>query len=114
LVAGLAANQGAGTTWQLAVFALTAFLLIVLIRPLALKGLYHRSDTRPTGVHAMLGQLGTVVDAIPGSLMAGRVKLGGEEWRALSHDNSAIAEHTVVTVLKIDSATVTVQPAVID
>ena len=109
LASALAAHEGATTSWQLGIFAIVSFLMIILIRPFVLRTLYHRSDPRPTNAHALVGQLGTVVDEIPGSLRPGRVKLGGEEWRALSEDELPIPENTVVTILKIDSATLTVR-----
>jgi membrane protein implicated in regulation of membrane protease activity len=109
LATAIAAHQDASTSWQLGIFAIVSFLMVILIRPIVMRALYQRSDTRPTNAHALIGQLATVVDSIPGSLRAGRVKLGSEEWRALSDDELPIAEHTVVEVTKIDSATLTVR-----
>ena len=113
IATALVAYSGAVTAWQLAAFALVSFLMIVMIRPLVVRSLYHRSDSRPTNASALPGQLATVVDSIPGALRPGRVKLGGEEWRAISEDDSPIAEDTVVTITKIDSATLTVRPVTI-
>ncbi len=109
LVTAIAAHQEVSTSWQLGIFALASFLMIILIRPIVIRGLYHRSDPRPTNANALVGQLATVVDSIPGSLRYGRVKLGSEEWRAVSEDELPIAENTVVAVTKIDSATLTVR-----
>jgi membrane protein implicated in regulation of membrane protease activity len=114
LATALVAYNGAETAWQLGAFAIVSFLMIILIRPLVVRGLYHRSDDRPTNVNALRGQLATVVDSIPGALRPGRVKLGSEEWRALSEDDSPIPEDTVVTITKIDSATLTVRPVMVE
>ncbi len=114
LASALTAKAGGDFTWQLAIFALVSFLMVVLIRPWVLKGLYHRSDSRPTNAHALIGTLGTVVDDIPGPLRPGRVKIGGEEWRALSADDAPIAADTVVTITHVDSATLTVRAVTVD
>jgi membrane protein implicated in regulation of membrane protease activity len=114
LAAALAAYSGAGLSWQLGIFALTASFMLILIRPVVLRALYQKSDPTPTNTHALIGQLATVVDPIPNAHQPGRVKLGGEEWRALSEDNLPIPENTVVTITKIDSATLTVRQVTID
>jgi membrane protein implicated in regulation of membrane protease activity len=106
----LLAAQGAGAVWQLAGFAIFNAVLLILVRPIAQRALYHRSDTRPTNAHALIGQTGIVVEPIPAPHQPGRVKLGGEEWRALSADGTPVSENTLVEIIHIDSATLTVRP----
>jgi membrane protein implicated in regulation of membrane protease activity len=108
----LSAWKGGTVSAQLATFAIANVILLAIIRPLVVKGLYHRSDRRPTNVNALVGQTGTVVDAIPDDRRPGRVKLGGEEWRALSADGQALDQDTVVEVIQIDSATLLVRPLI--
>lgn len=111
LATSIAAANDASTAWQLGVFAIVSSLMLILLRPVAVKGLYRRSDSQPTNAAAMIGRTGLVVDEIPGQLRPGRVKIGGEEWRSMSFDDNFIPENTVVTILEIDGATLTVRPA---
>ena len=99
-------------SWQLATFAIANAVLLATIRPLVVKGLYHRSDNRPTNVNALVGQTGTVVEVIHDHLRPGRVKLGGEEWRALSEDGLTLPPDTVVEIVSINSATLIVRPII--
>ncbi|MCB1090961.1 MAG: NfeD family protein, partial [Verrucomicrobiae bacterium] len=49
-------------------------------------------------------------DPVSGENAPGRVKIGGEEWRAISADGSMINPGAVVEIVSLDGATVTVRP----
>ena len=106
----IAASLGAERAVQLEVFAAVSVLFIFGIRPFAKRHLYRSSDPRKTNTEALIGRPGTVVDPIPGGHAAGRVKLGAEEWRALSSHGGEIAPGTAITVAGIDGATLIVTP----
>ena len=110
LITAIPAAYDASLEWQLGVFAITNVVLLAILRPLVVKGLYHRSDARPTNCHALVGTKALVVDSITDDNRPGRVKLGGEEWRGLSFDGNPIPADTVVEVVSIDGSTLTVRP----
>ena len=63
-----------------------------------------------SNTHAMVGQRGTVTTVVGGIDNPGRVKIGGEEWRAISESDEPLAEGLVVEIISVDSATVIVRP----
>lgn len=89
---------------QLLVALVTSLGMLFLVRPTVLKRLHGAPDLR-TGVEAMLGQRATVLHELTAD-NAGRVKLGGEEWRALPYDETdRIEPGAVVEVVRVDGAT---------
>ncbi len=107
LITIVPAALGATHTIQLLSFALTSILTIALIRPL-FKKIYRHSPSQPILIHNLIGQTGTVVDPIPTS-GHGRVKLGGEEWRATTPDHTPLPTDTHVIILQVTGATLTVR-----
>jgi membrane protein implicated in regulation of membrane protease activity len=97
---------GHGTINQLIAFSVTLLVVLAFIRPVVRRSLYHTSDRRALNVEGIVGQTGTVVEPIGGTGLAGRVKLGGEVWRALSTAGDSLPEGATVRVTAVDSATV--------
>jgi membrane protein implicated in regulation of membrane protease activity len=88
---------------QVAVFFAVSLAGVVLIRPIALRRLQHRSAFR-TGTAALIGQTGYVLADV--SPHAGRIRIGGEEWSARPYDEaSVIPAGSTVDVLQIKGAT---------
>lgn len=110
LITAIVAANDASLEWQLGTFAIANVLLLAVLRPLAMKSLYHRSDHRPTNSHALIGARAIVVDEIHDECRPGRVKLGGEEWRGLSSEGNSIAAGTAVEVVSVDGSILTVKP----
>jgi membrane protein implicated in regulation of membrane protease activity len=108
LITALPAAADASRTTQLVVFALLSVVCISLVRPLFRGWIYKKSDATPMLAPAMVGQLGTVVDEIEPNHGHGRVKIGGEEWRAQAADNAGFKVGTRVRITAVDGATVTV------
>ncbi|MBP7949954.1 MAG: NfeD family protein [Verrucomicrobiales bacterium] len=109
LGSALAAALGASVTWQLGVFALASAAVLVLLRPVFARGLYRRSENRPTNVDALAGVAGTVVEDIPAAGLAGRVRIFGEEWRAVSSNGQVLLTGCLVEVVAVDGATLNVR-----
>jgi membrane protein implicated in regulation of membrane protease activity len=109
--ASAAAAWGMAGVGQMAAFAIGSGLALALIRPLLSQRIYRHSEDRPTNVSALSGQIGLVVDEIHDHEVPGRVKLGGEEWRAVSCDGSRLDPGRKVQVVSVDGATLTVKPA---
>jgi membrane protein implicated in regulation of membrane protease activity len=74
------------------------------------KFIYKRSEYKPVLVDAMIGQSGTVVDEIEPAGGHGRVKTGGEEWRAVATDPRGIPAGSRVVIVSVEGATLTVKP----
>jgi membrane protein implicated in regulation of membrane protease activity len=88
---------------QVAVFFAVSLAGVVLIRPIALRRLQHRSAFR-TGTAALIGQTGYVLADV--SPHEGRIRIGGEEWSARPYDEaSVIPAGSTVDVLQIKGAT---------
>ena len=85
-------------------------LILTFVRPAVRRYLYHSSEPANTNVEGMIGLAGTVTVPVGSTENPGRVRIGGEEWRAISLDGSLIEEGVIVEVGSVDSATVIVQP----
>lgn len=108
LVATLSAAVGFGIGVQFAVFAISAALMIGVVRPIARRHL-----TRPplvrTGVDAIIGREGVALTEV--TKRDGRVRIGGEEWTARPFDpDLTIPEGAAVDVLAIEGVTALVHP----
>ncbi len=106
-ITSLAAWSGMALTWQLGIFALGSALCMTVV-PSVFRRIYRHSENKPILTVGLVGQLGQVVDAIlpHGS---GRVKLGGEEWRALTRDGAGLPEGARVEITGVEGATLTVK-----
>ena len=87
---------------QSLVAAVVSILLLLIVRPVAMRHLRHPGDTQ-TGTAALLGASGLVLDRV--DQYDGRVKIGGEIWSAKTSDPAAVLEPgTPVEVVRIDGA----------
>jgi membrane protein implicated in regulation of membrane protease activity len=105
----LAAVFGAEFTIQLAVFVAASIVVLSFVRPAVLRQLHRSSENFPTNVDGVAGQTGTVTTTVGGAGKPGRVKIGGEEWRAISQDGETLDEGLSIEVVSVDSATVFVR-----
>ena len=108
LLTSIVAYLDKGLTTELAAFAITSTACMAAVRPI-FRSIYRHSDDRPILTDSIPGQHGVVIDEIEPAGM-GRVKLGGEEWRAQTPDGSGIAAGAHVTITAIQGATLTVIP----
>lgn len=102
LVAAVPAFLGASVTWQLAALAGGTLLAFVGARPFFLHRLSRPRDGYASNVEALIGQDGTVLDAVRGPAMAGRVLVAGEDWRAVSEGGRDLMVGQRVTVVGVD------------
>lgn len=110
-VGAVAAAIGAlfcGFAWQLALFIVFSVFSIFKIRPFALKYLHKDEANRPSNADALMGRTGTVSEPIQQGGY-GRVVIGGEDWKAVSSDESAIPQGAGVRVVGRESIIVTVE-----
>lgn len=92
---------------QIIIFAIFSFLSYLLMRKMYLK--LTAKDTVETNVYALVGKKGIVVTAIKPN-KRGYVKIGGEEWSALSEDNQEILKGKEIEIVSIDGNKVIVKP----
>ncbi len=104
------ASKDVGLTMELTSFVIASTVSVFAVRPLFSKLIYKRSDNRPVLVAAMIGQAGTVVDEIEPQGGHGRVKTGGEEWRAIATDARGIPAGVRVEIVSVQGSTLTVKP----
>ena len=103
---------GGNVTWQVILFAVVTLLAFVFLRPLLLKFFYKKGKEEvKTNVDALIGRKGFVSEPIDPATGGGRVKVDGDDWKAVSVDNSPIEKGAQVEILKLDSVIVTVKRA---
>ena len=110
LAAGLVSYLEGSLSLQVGAFAVMNLIGFMFVRPFFLKTVYRRGDRTKLGAQALLGRSGEVVEEIAPGRAGGRVKLGGEEWKALSGTGEAIAKGRTVEVVRIESTVLTVTP----
>lgn len=92
--------------WQILIFAIFSIIAFLLMRKLGKKLLSKSGEE--TNVYALKGQTAFVTEDIPLDAK-GRVKIGGEEWTAISEDGKPIGKDSRVEVLDIDGNKVIVR-----
>ena len=109
LDAAIIAAFGVGFHWQLATFVAASILALILLRPFLKKLIYRTSDDFKTNHDALNGVPGTVIEPVGDESAPGRVKVGAEEWRAVSATSTVHPEGASIEVVKIESATLFVR-----
>jgi len=110
----LVVAPAAAASWsfkaQLLVFALAAAVTGAVIRPFVLRWCHGR-EAVPTNVHALIGVHGVVLQPVGDASSPGRVKIGGEVWRAVAFPADAPLETgSRVVVVAIEGCTLLVRP----
>ncbi len=108
IAAGFVAFLGGDTTLQVAVLSIVSIICGLFLRPVALKYIYKSGNNIPTNADALIGRKVSVIKEVTAN-GAGRVKIGGETWRALPENESDVfPDETVVIVKKVEGAKVIV------
>jgi membrane protein implicated in regulation of membrane protease activity len=84
---------------QILVFAVITFLVFISSRKLSKKLISKSSEE--TNIYALKGKKGIVVKEIPED-GRGYVKVGGEEWSAVSEDGEKIEKDEKVIIIKVE------------
>lgn len=84
---------------QIAIYAVVTFVLFINLRKLSKK--LQAKGGAPTNTDALIGKTGVVVKELSAETR-GYVKIGGEEWSALSMDAGELASGTKVIVTKVE------------
>ncbi|HMO04367.1 MAG TPA: NfeD family protein [Kiritimatiellia bacterium] len=104
--AAIAAGFGAPFVGQVAAFIVTMVVVFFLLRPFFNKTLARFDQPVKTGVQAMIGQDALVIEPIDNITNRGRVKVGGETWKAKSVSGQPIAEGEHVMISRLEGVTV--------
>ena len=103
------AALGAGTTWQILVFAVVSLIAGIFFRPLALKYFFKSSEKREANTNAMIGKKAKVTVKITAD-EPGKVKIGSEVWTALpENEEASFEEGEAVEITAVDGAKVIVK-----
>ncbi len=99
ILTGLIALIIPSITFQILAFAVITFIVFILSRKFSKK--FISSSYEETNVKALIGKTGKVTEKIPAN-EKGYVKIGGEEWAAVSKDKTDIPKDTRIKVNDID------------
>lgn len=97
------------TKWQILLFTFGVGLTYFLIKPLITKYGYNKT-TASTNQDALLDKKGIVTEEINNIRNNGRVKIDGDDWKAIAENNDIIKVGTTVRVVALDSITLIVKP----
>lgn len=100
----------AGAALQTIAFAATSVVSMFGLRPVMMRHfqLGPGGGVR-TGVDALLGKRGVVLERIDPVSRLGRVKVEGEDWRGASVDDTPIEAGARITVIQVDGTTLVVE-----
>lgn len=93
---------------QLAVFAVVTLFSLFQVRPFALRYLHRNDSKRVSNADALIGREGRVTMPIEARGF-GYVAIDGDRWKAVSANDEAIAEGTLVRIVSRESTIVTVE-----
>lgn len=98
----------AGATFfiQVLIFCVVSLMMVLLVRPVALKHLKGGSAEQASNIDRLIGERALALEPVTGR--SGTVKIGGDTWTARSADGSSLPAGSQVTVSRIDGATAVV------
>ena len=107
-LAGLLADFAGADFWlQIVVFCVVSLLMVVFVRPVALKHLKKGPAEQRSNIDRLIGESALVMETV--STSSGLVKIGGDVWSARSEQGVLNAGQRVV-VSAIEGATAVVAP----
>jgi membrane protein implicated in regulation of membrane protease activity len=102
LLGAITASIGMEVSWQLLFFAVGATMAFIFVRPLMMK-VFLKKDKVKTGVDALVGRTARVSEAIDPEQNRGRASIDGDDWKAVSIDDSPIGYGQTVVIERVDS-----------
>ncbi len=104
-ITSIAAYYDYSMTAQISALSGGTFIVFIGVRPLLKLLQSAKGDNRTTGIDALIGQKAIVIKQIDNANNWGRIKLGGEEWKACSINGEILEESYMVVVEKIEGVT---------
>ena len=103
LVSGIVDLIGGNTILQFILFCLTTIVVMAALRPLLVRFFGTHRPIIKTNYEALVGKTAVVEETIDVRENKGRIKIGGDSWRAVPQPgNLIIPVGAMVTVLAID------------
>ena len=100
LAAAVASYFGAGLGVQLVLFLAVSCVLLILLRPIAVR--YFNKDTTKTNAASLIGKKAVVIQEISNLEQKGKVRINDIEWTArTAEDGQKIPAGAVVNILEI-------------
>ncbi|MHA7282863.1 NfeD family protein [Arthrobacter sp. TMS2-4] len=109
MAALVADSMGAGLVLQIVVFAVVSLLMILLVRPVAVRHLKRGPADQLNNIDRLVGAAAVALE--PVTAHSGTVKIGGDTWTARSADGASLPAGARLAVARIDGATAVVEPA---
>lgn len=106
LAALIASLAGGAFFVQVVVFCVVSLLMVLLVRPVALRHLKLGSPEQRTNIDRLVGEYALTLEPVTG--LSGTVKIGGDTWTARTADGSSVPAGERVAVARIDGATAVV------
>ena len=107
LAAVVAKLLGASLAGQVIVFVVVSALALVLTKPLIKK--IKANGKTATNADMVIGKYGIVTEEITNDKFAGKVKVAGQEWSAVTEDGSEIPKNSKILVKKISGVKLVVE-----
>lgn len=112
LFSALGAGLEASVELQLLLFSVGTAISFFGVRPFMLKFAHKNSNSIKTNTDALVGKKGRVTDIIDNMANTGRVMVEGDDWRALTEDDSVVNAGESVEVIRVDSTRLYVKKTV--
>jgi len=109
IIAGIVALFGFDLLAQILSFAISIVVLLFTFHILVKKILYMSKEEIETNIHALKGKKGIVIQKIDNLQFTGRVKIGGEKWKAKSINDEIIDKGSPIIVLGVEGNKVLVK-----
>ena len=104
LVAAILNKAGASTTLQMVGFSITSVGLLLAVRPIWKRMMENISNKEVSGINTYVGRQGKITETVDPQAETGRIKIGGEDWRAVSDKSIIIEEGSLATVIRIEGS----------
>ena len=95
------------TLVQIWVFTITSILCLFVTKPLVARKIAVQKTS--TNADRIIGMTAVVTEDITNEKFAGKVKVNGQEWSAISIDGSVKSEGDTVTIKNIDGVKLIVE-----
>lgn len=109
LFAALGAYLGLSILWQLLIFSIISFLAFAFIRPIIVKFLLKKKDEVKTNADAIIGRKAIVTEEINMTKNTGRVKLDGDDWKAVTDSAEVLPVGETVEIVARESLILSVK-----
>lgn len=109
-LAGLVtALAGAAFFIQVIAFCVVSLMMVLLVRPVALRHLKRGPADQLSNIDRLVGEFALTLEPVSG--LSGTVRIGGDTWTARTADGSSLPAGERVTVSRIEGATAVVARA---